>query len=263
MQEITLPPTSNLTDEIRAYILPIAGNLFTELLASVQFETVGKGRQGAVLADLDTAGNTPIVRTTTRYSHPAQPWRSLHTQLARQIQTIAGLTVSFNHALVETYTNAYTKMGSHSDQALDLADESSIAIFSCYKYPESAAPLRQLIVETKESGDDRIEIPLAHNSVIVFSTATNQRLKHKIVLASAHLSENHWLGFTFRTSKTLVSYRDEHAYFADGVRLTLADDEQRREFYKLRSCENAETDFRYPRITYTLSESDLMSIDSR
>ena len=42
------------------------------------------------------------------------------------------------------------------------------------------------------------------------------------------------------------------------TRLTLADDEQRREFYRLRRRENNETDFTYPRMTYTISESDLM-----
>lgn len=37
-----------------------------------------------------------------------------------------------------------------------------------------------------------------------------------------------------------------------------ADDEQRREFYQLRRRENKETDFIYPLLTYTISESDLM-----
>ncbi|KAB2389984.1 hypothetical protein F9B16_01700 [Actinomadura montaniterrae] len=44
----------------------------------------------------------------------------------------------------------------------------------------------------------------------------------------------------------------------EGARLTLADDEQRREFYRLRRRENNETDFAYPLLTYTVSESDLM-----
>ena len=46
------------------------------------------------------------------------------------------------------------------------------------------------------------------------------------------------------------------------ARLTLADDDQRREFYHLRSRENNETDFAYPRLTYTISESDLMPPES-
>jgi hypothetical protein len=283
MQEITLLPTSKLTDEIRSYAVPIEGNPFAELLASVRFESVGKGRQGAVLVEIDETGTIPIVRTTTRYSTPAQRFQSLHARLAAQIQTIASLAVGFNNALVENYTNAYTKMGSHSDQALDLADESSIAIFSCYKHPEQATPPRKLIVEVKESDGDpnglpsvwsrflpeepssaraaatAIEIPLIHNSVVVFSVATNRRLKHKIVLdKSVQLPENQWLGITFRTSKTFVRFRDEYPYFLDDTRLTLANDEQRQEFYHLRHRENHETDFTYPRITYTICESDLM-----
>ena len=44
----------------------------------------------------------------------------------------------------ERYTNAYAKMGFHSDQALDLRGGSHIAVFSCYRHPDpsrSAAPL--------------------------------------------------------------------------------------------------------------------------
>lgn len=50
--------------------------------------------------------------------------------------------------------------------------------------------------------------------------------------------------------------------FLDGTRLTVANDEQRREFYQLRRRENHETAFRYPHISYTVSESDLMPPES-
>jgi hypothetical protein len=255
-----LPPKYKITDEIRSYTLLTEGNLFEELLASVRFEDVGKGRQGTVLIKIDETGRIPIVRTTTRYSAPAQRFRSVHEQLAQQIQKSASLSVGFNNALIENYTNAYTTMGSHSDQALDLADESFIAIFSCYKHPEFENPPRQLVVELKNSGDDHnIAISLTHNSVLLFSVDTNRRLKHKIVLdTSTQTPENQWLGITFRTSKTFVRFCDKYAYFLDDARLTLANDEQRREFYQLRHRENNETDFTYPRITYTISESDMM-----
>ena len=72
-------------------------------------------------------------------------------------------------------------------------------------------------------------------------------------------SENEWLGVTFRTSKTFVVAADDgHAHFPDGTALTMAHDEQRKEFYTLRARENAEVLFAYPRLAYTLSESDLM-----
>jgi hypothetical protein len=273
-----VPPKSKITDEMRSrsvpfgesYTLPTQGNLFEELLASVRFEDMGKGRQGAVLIKIDETCSIPIVRTTTKYSAPAQHFQSVHDRLAQQIQTSASLAIGFNNALIENYTNAYTTMGSHSDQALDLADESFIAIFSCYKHPESANPPRKLLVELKEPSDDspqgtlreRIEIPLTHNSVVLFDLDTNRRLKHKIVLdKSVQIPENQWLGITFRSSKTFVRFRDKSAYFLDDTRLTLANDEQRREFYHLRHRENHETDFTYPRITYTISESDMMPLE--
>lgn len=247
------------TDEIRSYSLPTEDNLFEELMTLAQFEDMGKGRQGGVLVKIDGAGNVPIVRTTTKYSVPAQCFGSVHDWLVEQIRESASLAVDFNNALIENYTNAYTKMGSHSDQALDLADESFIAIFSCYKYPERANPPRKLVVESKESNSENTEIPLTHNSVVVFSVDTNRRFKHKIVLDSPRQkTENQWLGITFRTSKTFVRFGDEHVHFPDDSRLTLASEEQRQEFYRLRRRENNEQDFIYPEIKYTISESDMI-----
>jgi hypothetical protein len=254
-----LPPGSSITDEVRSYALPTGGDPFAELLALVRWEDVGKGRQGAVLVKTDEEGGVPLVRTTTRYGAPAQRFRPVHERLARQIQQAAALSVGFNNALIENYTSAYTTMVAHSDQALDLADGSFIAVFSCYERPETASPPRKLVVELKGSGGDTIEIPLTHNSAVVFSVEANRQLRHKIVLAgSGRAPENRWLGVTFRTSKTFVRFRDGGAYFPDGAPLTPADDAQRREFYRLRRRENDETDFAYPRLTYTVSESDLV-----
>ena len=150
-------------------------------------------------------------------------------------------------------------MGFHSDQALDLKDESYIAIFSCYKYPELLKSQRKLVIEPKDSSGGRFEIPLVHNSVVVFSLNTNQRFKHKIVLdSSSDLPENQWLGVTFRTSKTFVKCQGNQTYFENGTNLTLANEDQRGEFFSLRHCENKETNFTYPQVTYTISESDKM-----
>ncbi|MEV5895048.1 alpha-ketoglutarate-dependent dioxygenase AlkB [Nonomuraea fuscirosea] len=238
--------------------MPAERDLFQELSAATRFEDVGKGRSGAVLVRVDETGDVPLVRTTTRYGAPPQRFREVHERLAQQIQEGAASAVAFNNALVEIYTNAYPTMGSHSDQALDLADESFIAVFSCYEHPE-ANPPRKLIVESKEPGGEIVEIPLIHNSAVVFSVDTNRRHKHKIVMdKTSQPAENRWLGVTFRTSKTSVRFRDGHTYFPDGARLVSADDEQQREFYRLRRRENQETDFTYPKLTYTISESDLM-----
>jgi hypothetical protein len=238
--------------------LPTGEDLFAELSASALLEDVGKGRRGATLTKVDEADGVPLVRTTTRYGNPTQRFRTAHERLAQRIQERAALPVGFNNALIESYTNAYKTMGSHSDQALDLADGSSIAVFSCYEHPD-AGPPRKLIFERKGSGDGAFEVPLAHNSIVVFSVASNRRLKHKIVLdASAQRTDNRWLGVTFRTSKTFVRFRGGHAFLPQGARLTLADEEQRREFYRLRRRENNETDFVYPLLTYTISESDLI-----
>lgn len=254
-----MPPESRIPDEVLSYALPTEENLFAELSASARWEDVGKGRRGAVLTRIDEAGGVPLVRTTTRYGSPAQYFRAVHERLAQRIRERAALSVGFDNALIESYTNAYTTMGSHSDQALDLAEESFIAVFSCYRDPE-AGPPRKLIFESKGSDGEKFEIPLAHNSVVAFSVGSNRRLRHKIVLDTPadRTADNQWLGVTFRTSKTHVRFRDGQAYLPQGARLVSADDEQRREFYQLRRRENNETDFVYPPLTYTVSESDLM-----
>jgi hypothetical protein len=239
-----------VADEFRSWLLPTADNPFEELLASVLFDDVAKGRRGTVLVKVD-AGGIPIVRTTTPYRAAAQPFRDIHDRLAQQIRGNA--SCAFNNALVEHYTNVYSTMKRHSDQALDLADESSIAVYSCYRDPRR--PSRRLIVKFKES-DASFEILLAHGSVVAFSLDTNRQFTHAIALC-ANAPDNEWLGITFRTSKTFVRFVDGHPQLSNGERLTLANDEQRREFFQLRRRENDETGFKYPSISYTISESDL------
>lgn len=234
--------------------MPATANPFDALSASAPLEAVAKGRQGNVLLQRDEAGDLPIVRTTTRYQIPAQEFRAIHESLAQQIQRSAALSTRFNNALIERYSDAYASMKSHSDQALDLADDSVIAVYSCYQHP--AAPSRRLLIEPKDAGGAPCEILLAHHSVVVFSLESNRRFRHKIVL-SAGAARNEWLGITFRTSKTWVRFQDDRPRFRDGAPLTLADDAQRREFYQLRRRENDELDFVYPPLRYTISESDL------
>ncbi|WP_030757876.1 MULTISPECIES: hypothetical protein [unclassified Streptomyces] len=254
-----MPPVSRISDGIVSHAFPADQDLFAELSSSARLEGVGKGRHGAVLTRVDGAQGVPLVRTTTRYGSPAQRFRAVHERLAQRIQERMAIPVGFNNALIESYTNAYRTMGGHSDQALDLADGSFIAVFSCYRNPE-AGPPRKLMFASKAAGEnDTFEVPLTHNGVVAFSVEANRRLTHKIVLdAPVPTPDNEWLGVTFRTSKTLVRFRDGQAYLPEGARLSSADEEQRREFYRLRRRENEEVDFVYPPLTYTVSESDLL-----
>jgi hypothetical protein len=257
-----LPHEFRVADLVRSHSLVFEGNPFEELRAAVRFEELGKGRRGAALVQPDELAGVPLVRTTTKYANPVQLFRPAHVRLAVTVQTAVALPHGFNNALIEIYTNEYTSMGTHSDQALDLADGSVIALFSCYEHPERADPPRKLLVESKEPGGERAAIPLTHNSVIVFSVAANGLLRHKIVLdAATRTVGNRWLGVTFRTSKTFVQFTDGQPHFADGTPLTLATNEQTREFYRLRRRENDETDFTYPPVTFTISESDLRPPD--
>ncbi|MEO8702122.1 MAG: alpha-ketoglutarate-dependent dioxygenase AlkB [Kofleriaceae bacterium] len=244
-----------MSDEFRSWALPASDNLFDELLASARFEDLGKGRRGTVLVEVDDQGAVPLVRTTTQYKSPAQPFVDIHHRVAEAIRRTGSLACMFNNALIEHYTNAYSTMKRHSDQALDLVEESAIAIYSCYQDP--GRPSRRLVVKSKEPGGAAFDIVLAHGSVVTFSLATNSRFTHTIALCE-HASENDWLGLTLRTSKTFIRVVDGQPCFANGARLTLASEDQRREFFQLRRRENAETHFAYPSISYTISESDLI-----
>jgi hypothetical protein len=243
MTVITSRPIPSVADEFRTWALPTPIP-FDALLASARFEELGTGRRGTVLVVPDERG-VPIVRTTTPYQSPAQHFGALHERVA---QAIAG---GFNNALLEHYTTAYSTMKRHSDQALDLAAGSAIAIYSCYRDP--GRPSRRLVVKPKGEGD-AFEIPLAHGSVVAFSLETNRCFTHTITLID-HAPATDWLGLTLRTSKTFV--RMDPPRFADGTPLTLATEQQRRELYALRRQENDEASFVYPSISYTISESDL------
>ncbi|MCA9636044.1 MAG: hypothetical protein KC420_08445, partial [Myxococcales bacterium] len=249
-------PIYAAADEFRVYAVPVEGDLFAELAGSARLEELGKGRQGAVLVASDDVRGIPIVRTTTAYARPAQRFAPIHAALAQRIRACASLAIPFNNALLEVYARAYTKMGAHSDQALDLDEAGEIALFSCYERPEAGAS-RRLIVESKEPGAPSFEIPLLHGRVVVFSADTNRRFRHRIVPDPVGDPDNRWLGLTLRTSKTWVQLRDGAPRLADGTPLTLADDEERRAFLRLRRRENQEIDFVYPRVTCTLSPSDL------
>jgi hypothetical protein len=241
-------------DAFRCWRLPAADNPFAELVGSVRFDDVTSGRRGTVLVDVDGARGVPIVRTTTAYRAAAQPFGTIHARLAQEIRATGALAHAFNNALVEHYTHAYATMKRHSDQAQDLEVASSIAVYSCYRDP--TRPSRRLVVKPKGAGD-AFELPLDHRGVVAFSLDTNRRFTHAITLR-ANAPDNDWLGITFRTSRTFVRFVDGVPTLANGARLTLATEDERRELFQLRRRENDEATFAYQPLAYTLSESDLL-----
>ncbi|OJJ15426.1 hypothetical protein BKI52_39105 [marine bacterium AO1-C] len=249
--------------------LPLANDLFSELSTSIDFEGVTNGRVGNHLVNVSDEG-IPIVRTTTKYNIPAHRFDALHRQIAESIKEAVGEQgqiqlpeVPFNNALIEVYGQEYFKMGYHSDQCLDLEADSYIALFSCYERPDELTRhhTRKLKVRSKTS-EEEFEFLLENNSVVLFSLATNTQFQHKIVLepvkGAKPDTDNKWLGITFRKSKTLIRFQDNLPHFANGGVLKLADEAQRKEFYKLRGQENKRLDFEYPAITYTISVADTL-----
>jgi len=272
--------------------------VYHELARATPLEHVARGRQGGIIVDVDPDGKVPLLRSTAKFTRPAHSFCPLHREIARRIAdkiadkdddvAMAGKrlpSAKFNNALVEIYDSRYRNMGFHSDQALDMAPDSYIALFSCYGEGEKKEPPRKLVVKRKKKDaeeedvdDEEAHVTLEDRSVVFFSDATNRRYLHKIVLDEPEEREDRerdhnkrsrkWLGVTFRLSKTRVSY---DAYDTTTLPLLqhlnaplhLANDNEARQFYAHRSRENRETTedvYRsmYGSARYTLSPGDLL-----
>lgn len=231
-------------------------DLFEQLSTAILFENITTGRKGTNLVD-NRDGLIPIVRTTTIYNQPAQKFQPIHYEIIENIKQISQIQgLKLNNALVEIYDPEYSKMGYHSDQSLDLAQDSYICVFSCYQNPNSKGQ-RLLVIQDKKTKICS-EIKLEHNSVVIFSTETNKNFVHKIILEK-NRSENKWLGITFRLSKTLIQFVNLIPVIYPSYKvLQMATKDEIKELRKLKGMENIQIDFDYPEINYTISPSDLL-----
>ena len=222
----------------------------------------------------------PLIRTTTSYEKPVQRFSPLIYDLVCRIrQSTCMPSLRFNNALLEVYDSSYRNMGWHSDQALDLADDSCICLYSCYdtdtlpekrvlKIKEKPRPA-ELVSEKKEEAKS-MEFVLDHQSIVMFSTATNRAWLHKITLApplgrSQHppRAQQQWLGLTLRLSKTFIQFQEAGSpqLYPSKTKLTRATDEELKESRRHKALENASADFSYPpRIAYSTSRSDFIPL---
>jgi len=214
-------------------------NLVFNLDLNVGFENIAKGRKGAIVVDTNN-DDIPIVRSTTSYKLKPEFFNDNHKHLIHQIKKIKN--IELNNAMIECYDNTYKTMGYHSDQELDLADNSYICIYT-------AIGNRILKIKSKETSEER-EIHMKPNTLIIFDLNFNRKHLHKIELGNFN---DKWIGITLRKSKTYIRYIDEIAYFVEtGEIVEVANDIQKKEYYKLRSLENKLIEFKWPHITYNI-----------
>ena len=236
-------------------------NSFDIIKGESQFSSEGKGRIVGISVLPNANGDIPIVRTTTKFPTPPTKFPKCYHNLIDKIRfdTIANL--QFNNAMVEVYNNSYCKMGFHTDQSLDLAENSYICLFSSYKNPK-AKNIRILHVVNKETGQEA-KYPLLHNSYTLFSTETNQKHVHKIVLEEQQkvLDDGEWLGLTMRLSKTYIHFdQNNNPLLPNGNILRIATEDECGVFCKLKGEENSKIGFVYPDIDFTISVSDMMKL---
>ena len=242
------------------FILNFDTNLFDELLTSTKFENIVNGRLGANLVDYKD-GLVPLVRTTTNYSEPNQNFLPIHHAIIENIKNTTKYDgLEFNNAMIEVYNSEYRNMKFHSDQSLDLADDSYICIFSCYSNPLST-DIRKLKIKKKET-DECSEFLMDHNSIILFPVSINQKYLHRIILETTNTNTHtKWMGITFRLSKTFIKFVDEIPYFSSSnTILRMGDTNERRAFMKCKGIENLKTEYIYPDIDFTISSGDMLSI---
>lgn len=243
--------------------LDFDNNLFGSFADPNVFTNPAKGRTTGILVDYKD-NLMPIVRTTTVYTDPPRKFSSFHHTIINEIKKALNLqTLQLNQAMIEMYNHEYRTMKFHTDQCLDLADNSYICVFSCYNNPETDN-IRKLRIKSKTTGEIN-ELSMTHNSVIIFSTKTNKEHVHQIVLEKDNPDKNTiWLGITFRLSKTFVNFIENVPnIYPSNIPLRLANDEEKQKFFIFKSQENSNIDFTYPiDIDYTLSPSDLLLNDT-
>ena len=227
-------------------------NIFVELTAGIKYESSTNARKNATLIDYSN-GMVPLVRTTAQYNYPVQKFLPLHYQIMDKIRVATNKKLEFNNAMVEIYDSSYRNMKYHSDQSLDLAEDSYICLFSCYNNHDAVA--RKLKIKEKNTGNCS-NVILDHNSAVLFSVATNKDFVHKIILDK--ITDDQWLGITFRFSRTFIKFIDHVPYFINGKILKLANEDEIAEFRKYKGVENLQRDFKYPELSYTTSKSDLI-----
>jgi hypothetical protein len=240
---------------------------FNDFKNSCIFSEISEGRKGAVLTDYNN-NQFPIVRSTTDYKISTQKLKNIHFELINKIKLTIQLrlkeNVNFNNALIEIYENKYNKMKFHSDQKLDLEENSFICLFSCYQNIKNENS-RKLVVKSKSNSSNQLlnnfEIELENNSIVFFSIDTNSNFLHKIKLKN-HEYENIWLGITLRMSKTFIKFNNlNNPYLLNlSKELRFADETERKEFFILRKNENKEIKFNYPDIDYSISSGDFITI---
>jgi hypothetical protein len=247
------------------YIINLESNIFDKLSTSVKFENIINGRCGTNLIDYSD-DLVPLVRTTSVHNKPAQFFLPIHYEIIDNIKKVFTVeNLELNNALIEIYDSNYRNMKFHSDQSLDLAPNSYICIFSCYQNPVDSIGIRKLIVKEKDS-EKCSEFLLEQNSIIIFSTETNKKYVHKIILSSIGTNsnicnDNKWLGITFRLSKTFIKFIDNIPYFYPTNKiLRIANENEKKELMKCKGIENNQIGYNYPVIDYTISIGDILPI---
>lgn len=208
---------------------------FEQILSRHETETLSANRQCAVLISSPSISpkKIPLLRTTSHYTLPAQTFSSQENQIIEKIQELLPDDVTLNHATLEVYDHQYRKMRYHTDQYLDIAKDTYIALVSIYENPLEPAS-RTLFIKDKVSGA-LSNIEMTHNSVIIFPFETNYRYLHKII-ATKQL-QNKWLGLTFRTCKTFIQLNDKN----QPLHIRLATESEKEKLFHLKHKENEST----------------------
>ena len=207
---------------------------FEEMLVP-KLEEIVSGRNAAILTYFY------IVRSTTIYKNPPQKIQPAH--MINNLRFVNNLSNSYkqddlmyNNIMFEHYDKRYTTMHYHSDLSIDLLDQVGILAL----YPKGEQKRRKLMIKPKDkTSNEKFEIIMENKMMIEFNLDTNMKYVHKIV------GEAECYILTFR--KTFTN------------KLRLATAQEKKEFFTFKTLENNTTNFKWPKLPYTicLSEVDI------
>lgn len=241
--------------EFLKFNLDFSDNFYGCLIKSIDFGDVVNGKSNCVFSS--TQNDTfPIVRTATKNTNSIKKFKLIHDDIGEVIKNKASLPNKFNNAMAELNLAGHKRAKFHSEQSLDLMEDSHIAIFTCYPKNTKPSNYHKLVVKNKKSGEISSSV-LENNSVILFSIQTNFKFWHKIVPNEGDVDSSR-LSMIFRCSKTYVAMIKGIPILKNGKELTLATEEEELTFYYFCGQENRNIVFEYPEINYTVSYGDLL-----
>ena len=145
------------------------------------------GRRVAVPRRVAWYGDPGASYTYSGTPHHPEPWTPALTRTRERVQQVTG--ARFNAVLLNLYRDGRDGMGWHADDEPELGPNPVIASVSL-------GATRRFCLRHRRRRDLRIDLPLAHGSLLLMSGATQHHWVHALPKTTAPVGER--INLTFR-----------------------------------------------------------------